>query len=187
MHVISKKNLNSAELETLTTSRSPTIVITANGEVQTHEEATVYVKELKKLYARLHECSCEHCSGYGAVRAELPLQVSSVRVLLCLGSCGVSRSEVTRLPTLRGGPPQRLTRHTCRPPGHPCKRGPEHWALSPSHSVDRVGSGLSIHARASPEVLPTGINPRALWQRESSQRSSTSAKKALTFGSHGGH
>ena len=38
--------MNSAELETVTTSRSPTTVITANGEVQTHEEATVYVKEL---------------------------------------------------------------------------------------------------------------------------------------------
>ena len=46
MHMFSKKNLNSAELETLTTSRSPTTVITANVEVQTHEEATVYVKEL---------------------------------------------------------------------------------------------------------------------------------------------
>ena len=46
MHMISKKDLNSAELETLTTSRSHTTVITANGEVQTHEEATVYVKEL---------------------------------------------------------------------------------------------------------------------------------------------
>ena len=46
MHMISKKDLNSAEMETLTTSRSPTTVITANGEVQTHEEATVYVKEL---------------------------------------------------------------------------------------------------------------------------------------------
>ena len=34
------------ELDTLTTSRSPTTVITADGEVQTHEEATVYVKEL---------------------------------------------------------------------------------------------------------------------------------------------
>ena len=46
MHIISKKDLNSAELETVTTSRSPTTVITANGEVQTDEEATVYVKEL---------------------------------------------------------------------------------------------------------------------------------------------
>ena len=46
MHMISKKDLNSAEMETVTTSRSPSTVITANGEVQTHEEATVYVKEL---------------------------------------------------------------------------------------------------------------------------------------------
>ena len=33
-------------IDTLTKSCSPTIVITANGEVQPHEEATVYVKEL---------------------------------------------------------------------------------------------------------------------------------------------
>ena len=49
MHMISKKDLNSAEMETLTKSCSPTTVITANGEVQTHEEATVYVKELNIL------------------------------------------------------------------------------------------------------------------------------------------
>ena len=46
MHMISKKDLNDAEMDTLTKSCSPTIVITANGEVQTHEEATVCVKEL---------------------------------------------------------------------------------------------------------------------------------------------
>ena len=46
MHMISKKDLNDAAMDTLTKSCSPTIVITANGEVQTHEEATVYVKEL---------------------------------------------------------------------------------------------------------------------------------------------
>ena len=33
-------------MDTLTKSWSPTIVKTVNGEVQTHEEATVYVKEL---------------------------------------------------------------------------------------------------------------------------------------------
>ena len=44
--MISKKDLNSAELQTVTTSRSPTTVITANGEVQTNEEAIVYVREL---------------------------------------------------------------------------------------------------------------------------------------------
>ena len=41
MHMISKKDLSDAEKDTLTKSCSPTIVITANGEVQTHEEATV--------------------------------------------------------------------------------------------------------------------------------------------------
>ena len=46
MHMTSKKDLNSVELQTVTTSRSPTTVITAIGEVQTHKEATVYVKEL---------------------------------------------------------------------------------------------------------------------------------------------
>ena len=49
MHMISEKDLNSAELEAVTTSRNPTTVITASGEVQTHEEATVYVKELDIL------------------------------------------------------------------------------------------------------------------------------------------
>ena len=46
MHMISKKDLSDAEMDTLTYSCSPTIVITANGEAQTHEEATVYVTEL---------------------------------------------------------------------------------------------------------------------------------------------
>ena len=46
MHMISKKDLSKAEVDTLTKSCSPTIVITANGEVQTNEEAIVYVKEL---------------------------------------------------------------------------------------------------------------------------------------------
>ena len=49
MHMISKKDLSKAEMDTLTKSCSPTIVITANGEVQTHEEAIVYVKELDIL------------------------------------------------------------------------------------------------------------------------------------------
>ena len=46
MHMISKKDLSDAEIVALTKSCSPTIVITAKGELQTHEEATVYVKEM---------------------------------------------------------------------------------------------------------------------------------------------
>ena len=45
MHMVSKKDCNSAELETMRTSRSPTTVMTANGAVQTREKATVYVKQ----------------------------------------------------------------------------------------------------------------------------------------------
>ena len=46
MHKVSEKDLNFVELETMRTSRSPTTVMTANDEVQTREEATVYVEEL---------------------------------------------------------------------------------------------------------------------------------------------
>ena len=46
MHMLSWKDLNSAELETASVSKSPTTVVAATGEVQTNDEATVYVKEL---------------------------------------------------------------------------------------------------------------------------------------------
>ena len=44
--MVSKKDLNSAELETMRTSRSSTTVMTANGKMQTRKETTVYVKQL---------------------------------------------------------------------------------------------------------------------------------------------
>ena len=46
VHMLSRKDLNSTELETVRVSKSPITIITANGEVQTNEESTVYVKEL---------------------------------------------------------------------------------------------------------------------------------------------
>ena len=65
LHMVSEKDLNSAELETMRTSRSPTTVMTAIGEVQTHKEATVYVKQLDLFVTVLHissemarECDC---------------------------------------------------------------------------------------------------------------------------------
>ena len=44
MNVLSRKDLNSAELETVRVSKSPRTVVATNREVQTNEEATVYVK-----------------------------------------------------------------------------------------------------------------------------------------------
>ena len=46
MLMVSRKHLDSAGLETMRISRNPTSVTTANGEVQTKEEATENVKEL---------------------------------------------------------------------------------------------------------------------------------------------
>ena len=46
MHMLSKKDSSSGELDTLRRFRNPTTVITANGEVQTNEEARVYVHNL---------------------------------------------------------------------------------------------------------------------------------------------
>ena len=46
MHVVSEKDLDSAELETMRTSRSPTTVMTANGEVRTNKEATENVETI---------------------------------------------------------------------------------------------------------------------------------------------
>ena len=44
--MVSRKDLNSDELDTVIVSRGPTTVVTANSEVLTKEEATVYVREL---------------------------------------------------------------------------------------------------------------------------------------------
>ena len=46
MHMVSKKDFNEVELETVRVSKNPTTVVTANGEVLAEEEATVYVREL---------------------------------------------------------------------------------------------------------------------------------------------
>ena len=67
MHMISKKDLSEAEMDTLTKSCSPTIVITANGEVQTQEEAIVYVKELDMFLD--NESPREHASSIIARKA----------------------------------------------------------------------------------------------------------------------
>ena len=49
MHMPSKRDLNAAELEAVRKCSNPTKVITANGEVQTNEDATVSVKDLDLL------------------------------------------------------------------------------------------------------------------------------------------
>ena len=53
MHMLSKKDLSSDQMDTLRRSGNPTTVVTANGEVHTHEEAQVYVQDLD-LFVTVH-------------------------------------------------------------------------------------------------------------------------------------
>ena len=46
MHMLSKKDLSSDEMDTLRRCRNPTTVATANWEVETNEEAQVFVHDL---------------------------------------------------------------------------------------------------------------------------------------------
>ena len=49
MHMMSKKEISSEEMGTVERSRNPTVVLTANGEVHTHEEAHVFVHDLNQF------------------------------------------------------------------------------------------------------------------------------------------
>ena len=79
MHMLNKNDLSSGELETLRRFRNPRTVVTANGEVQMKEEASVYVHDLN-LFVTVqlledtlalssgklceeHEYTCEWASG----------------------------------------------------------------------------------------------------------------------------
>ena len=46
IHMMRKKELSSGERDTVKRSRTSTVVLTANEEVQTHEEAQVFVHDL---------------------------------------------------------------------------------------------------------------------------------------------
>ena len=53
MHMMSKPELSSDELDTLRKSGNPTVVLTANGEVYTNEEARVFVHD-SNLFGTVH-------------------------------------------------------------------------------------------------------------------------------------
>ena len=46
MHMVSREDLDKAELETVRIPTNPTTVVTAIGEVLAKEEGTVYVRDL---------------------------------------------------------------------------------------------------------------------------------------------
>ena len=74
MHMIIKKDLSDADMDTLTKSCCPTIVITANGEVQTYEEASVCVKELDIFLTKKTSKTRQQCcrSESFAMKTDIP-------------------------------------------------------------------------------------------------------------------
>ena len=49
MHMMSKRDICSEEMDRIKRSRTPTAVLTANGEVQNHEEAQMFVYDLNQF------------------------------------------------------------------------------------------------------------------------------------------
>ena len=49
LRMMSKKELSSEEMGTIKRSRTSTVVLTANSEVRTHEEAQVFVHDLNQF------------------------------------------------------------------------------------------------------------------------------------------
>ena len=94
MHMLSKKNSSSDELDPLRRSKKPTTVVTATGEAQTNEEAQAYVDDLDLFVTvqLLEETSaflslgklCEdHGYSYEWVNRQKPRLTKEEKTIIC--------------------------------------------------------------------------------------------------------
>ena len=81
MHMMSKKNLSSDELDTLRRSRNSTVVLTANREVHTNEGAQVYVHDLNLFVTvqLLEETLAVQSLGNIAKTTDIPMSGPAVK------------------------------------------------------------------------------------------------------------
>ena len=151
MHMISKKDLNSAELETVTTSRSPTTVITANGEVQTNEEATVYVKELRIFLAMkvfedspavlsLGKSCDEHGHSYKWVNGQKPHLIKD--------DIPIQYNTKNIVPIEFPGLSTSSSSFTTSPPMTPSRQGVDHPASSSSSSTSPTMTSSTVSSES---------------------------------------
>ena len=148
MHMISKEDLNSAELETVTTSRSPMTVISANGEVQTYEEATVYVRELEKFLTMKLQEDTPAVFSLGALRDEHGyscewingqkphLIKNGIRI-----QCNTEDFVPIVVPGLSTTSSRSSTSTPTTPSGQEIDHSDHHPAIESSESVDRQAQG----------------------------------------------
>ena len=94
MRMLSKKDLSSDEMDTLRRSTTPTTVVTANGEVQTNEEAQVYVHDLNLFVTvqlleetpavlSLGKLCSEHGCSYEWENGETPRLTTNGKTITC--------------------------------------------------------------------------------------------------------
>ena len=160
MHMISKKDLNSAELETVTTSRSPTTVITANGEVQTNEQAIVYVKELDIFLTMkvledtpavlsLGKLCDEHGYSYEWINGQKPhLIKNGIRI-----QCNTENFVPIVVPGLSTTPSSSSSSTSKTPSGQEIDHSDHHPATVSSESVERQVRGDPFTSETSEELL----------------------------------
>ena len=89
------------------------------------------------------------CTGYGAVRGQ-PSAVVSTCVWFCVWGAALGNARKNSTPPSPKGryPASRHTRHSCRPPGRPCRESPGLFVLSLSRIPrSATDSGSSIHPR----------------------------------------
>ena len=97
--MVSEKDLNSAELETMRTSRSPTTVMTANGEVRTREEATLYVKELDYSSMLCFFKNPPQCFYWGNTAMNMGTRITSKAVRIHISS-KMAREKIAKNQTM---------------------------------------------------------------------------------------
>ena len=94
MHMMSKKDLSSDELDTLRRSRNLTVVLTANDEVHTNEAAQVYVHDLNLVVTvqlleetpavlSLGKLCEDHGYSYEWVSGEKPRLIKEGKTIVC--------------------------------------------------------------------------------------------------------
>ena len=90
MHILSKKDLSSDEMETLQRSRTPTTVVTANGEVQTRKHKCTFTTSICSSQCNY---SVKRQQFYRLVRQTVKLHVPGLSSSSSGGSASASRPK----------------------------------------------------------------------------------------------
>ena len=150
MHMLSKKDLSSDQMDTLWRSRNPTTVVTANGEVHTNEEAQVQIHDLDLFVTvqlleetlavpPLGKLCSEHGCSYEWKNVETPRSTKNGRTITCI----MDNFVPLVVPGLSSSS-SRSSASTSRPKDQSTSSG------EPEASTDPMTTRRAKHARGKP-------------------------------------